>query len=76
MSSPLAIQERASGEIQVSEATATLLRPAFALKARGVIQVDGKGEMPTFLLGEQTARPLAGNALYKSLYDRQTGAAS
>ncbi len=48
------------GEIQVSEATATLLRPSFALTARGMIQVDGKGEMPTFLLGEQTARPLAG----------------
>jgi class 3 adenylate cyclase len=39
------------GMIQVSEATATLLRPAFSLTARDAIQVDGKGEMQTFLLG-------------------------
>ena len=48
------------GEVQLSEATATLLRPSFALMARGVIQVDGKGEMPTFLLGAQTDRALTG----------------
>ena len=43
------------GEIQLSEATATLLRSSFALKARGVIQIDGKGEMQTFLLGDLLA---------------------
>ena len=48
------------GEVQVSEATAALLRPAFALAARGAIQVDGKGEMHTFLLGAQADRALAG----------------
>ena len=48
------------GEVQVSEATAALLRPSLALTARGMIQVDGKGEMPTFLLGAQTDRTLTG----------------
>ncbi len=48
------------GEIQLSEATATLLRPSFALTARGVIQVDGKGEMNTFLLGAQADPTLTG----------------
>ncbi len=48
------------GEVQLSEATAVLLRPAFALNARGAIQVDGKGEMRTFLLGEQTDSALTG----------------
>ncbi|MEO5669817.1 MAG: adenylate/guanylate cyclase domain-containing protein [Ramlibacter sp.] len=38
------------GVIQCTEATAALLRPAFALQARGAVQVDGKGEMQTFLL--------------------------
>jgi class 3 adenylate cyclase len=48
------------GEVQVSETTAALLRPAFALDARGAIQVDGKGEMHPFLLGAQTDRALTG----------------
>ena len=38
------------GEVQVSEATAALLRADFALRPRGPIEVDGKGEMLTFLL--------------------------
>ena len=38
------------GTIHCSEATAILLRPAFALEARGPLQVEGKGEMHTFLL--------------------------
>ena len=46
------------GEVQMSEATAALLRLAFALEARGAIQVDGKGKMPTFLLGAQIDRAL------------------
>jgi hypothetical protein len=31
-------------------ANAALLRPAFALCARGAINIEGKGEMRTFLL--------------------------
>jgi adenylate cyclase len=42
------------GEIQASEATAALLTPAFALRARGAIAIDGKGEMHTFLVGDRT----------------------
>ena len=43
------------GEIHLSEATAALLRPAFALTARGATQIDGKGEMHTFLLTSATS---------------------
>jgi class 3 adenylate cyclase len=39
-----------SGAVQCSEATATLLRPVFELQARGAVQVEGKGEMQTYLL--------------------------
>ena len=39
------------GAVHLSEATAALLRPAFALTARGAIKIDGKGEMHTYLLG-------------------------
>jgi class 3 adenylate cyclase len=42
------------GEVQITTATAALLRPDFALNARGVIHVEGKGEMTTFLLGART----------------------
>ena len=38
------------GAIHCSEATAALLRPAFALSARGAMHIEGKGEMRTFLL--------------------------
>ncbi|MDB5882044.1 MAG: hypothetical protein JWP43_1922 [Ramlibacter sp.] len=38
------------GAIQCTEVTAGLLRPAFALHARGTVQVDGKGPMQTYLL--------------------------
>ena len=39
-----------SGAIHCSEATAARLPPAFALSARGAINIEGKGEMRTFLL--------------------------
>ncbi len=38
------------GMIHCSEATAALLRPAFALTARGAMKIDGKGEMSTYLV--------------------------
>ena len=38
------------GTIQCTQATADLLRPGFALQSRGAVQVDGKGEMQTWLL--------------------------
>ena len=38
------------GAIHCSENTAVLLRPDFALSARGAISVEGKGDMRTFLL--------------------------
>ena len=40
------------GEVQSSESTAVLVQPAFAVKARGAMQIDGKGEMHTFLLDQ------------------------
>ena len=39
-----------AGEVHLTEATAVPLRPAFALSARGAMQIDGEGEMHTFLL--------------------------
>ncbi len=38
------------GAVQCSEATAALLGGEFALSARGPVEVEGKGEMHTFLL--------------------------
>jgi class 3 adenylate cyclase len=38
------------GAVHCSEATAALLQAGFALTARGGIEVEGKGEMHTFLL--------------------------
>jgi adenylate cyclase len=38
------------GEIQVTRETYEKLKSAYALEARGIIQVKGKGEMETFLL--------------------------
>ena len=38
------------GTVHCSSATAALLQNGFALTARGAIQVEGKGEMHTFLL--------------------------
>ena len=38
------------GAVHCSAATAALLRPEFRLEARGAVQIDGKGEMHTFLL--------------------------
>ena len=38
------------GAVHCSAETAALLRPDFRLDARGAIQVEGKGEMHTFLL--------------------------
>jgi class 3 adenylate cyclase len=48
------------GSIHCSEATATLLRGAFQLQARGAMEIKGKGEMRTFLLGEQIESVLPG----------------
>ena len=39
------------GAVHCSAATAALLRSEFRLDARGAVQVEGKGEMHTFLLG-------------------------
>ncbi|HEY7722066.1 MAG TPA: adenylate/guanylate cyclase domain-containing protein [Pedococcus sp.] len=39
-----------AGEIQVTERVAAALGPAFSLRARGTIEVKGKGPMATFLL--------------------------
>jgi class 3 adenylate cyclase len=38
------------GAVHCSAETAALLSPGFRLDARGAVQVDGKGEMHTFLL--------------------------
>jgi adenylate cyclase len=38
------------GKIQVSEATYALLKDEFHLEPRGIIQVKGRGEMPTWYL--------------------------
>ena len=38
------------GAVHCSAETAALLRSDFRLDARGVVQVEGKGEMHTFLL--------------------------
>ena len=41
------------GEIQVSQAVQSRLPPSFQLRERGLIEVKGKGPMPTwFLTGE------------------------
>jgi guanylate cyclase len=39
-----------AGQIQVTDRVATALGPAFSLRARGTIEVKGKGPMATFLL--------------------------
>ena len=38
------------GQIQVSETTYLRLKDEFVLEARGVIDIKGKGRMPTWLL--------------------------
>ncbi len=38
------------GAVHCSAATAALLRPNFQIEARGAMQIEGKGEMHTFLL--------------------------
>jgi class 3 adenylate cyclase len=43
------------GVVQCTEATAALLGRDFALSARGPVEVEGKGEMHTFLLGSGRA---------------------
>ena len=40
----------APGEIQISEATETLLRDKFAIEARGSVAIKGKGTMKTYWL--------------------------
>ena len=45
------------GDIQVTERTYERLREAFRLEPRGLIDVKGKGRIPTFLLLER--RPAA-----------------
>jgi len=47
------------GAVHCSGATAALLQDGFALRARGALEVEGKGEMHTFLL-----LPAPNNALY------------
>ena len=41
------------GRIQVSAATAELLRPTFDLESRGAIEVKGKGTVETWFLGKR-----------------------
>ncbi len=41
------------GRIQVSAATAELLRPTFELESRGAIEVKGKGTVETWFLGKR-----------------------
>ena len=41
------------GHIQVSEATAALLGDAYRLEPRGMIDIKGKGQMPTWYLREK-----------------------
>ncbi len=50
------------GAVQCSEATAALLGGEFALSARGPVEVEGKGEMHTFLLMATGAPQPAGRA--------------
>ena len=38
------------GAIQVTEATYTRLRDRYEFEDRGIIQIKGKGELPTYLL--------------------------
>ena len=47
------------GEVQVTDATAALLGTAFALRSRGAVQIEGKGEMHTYLLGPQVSESRA-----------------
>lgn len=42
-----------SGRIQLSESTANLLGSAFSLEPRGTIEIKGKGQMPTWYLGDK-----------------------
>jgi len=50
------------GAVHCSGATAALLQHGFALTARGAVEVEGKGEMHTFLLlpADGSARPVTG----------------
>jgi adenylate cyclase len=48
-----------AGQIQVSEATYRRLESAFALEARGTIDIKGKGLMPTWLLVGRKPSPVA-----------------
>ena len=41
------------GHIQVSETTAALLGDAYRLEPRGMIDIKGKGQMPTWYLREK-----------------------
>ena len=43
------------GAVHCSAATAALLRPGFTLDARAAVQIDGKGEMHTFLVSPMGA---------------------
>ena len=45
------------GTIHCSEATATLLQGAFQLRARGAMEIKGKGEMNTFLPADAARIP-------------------
>lgn len=49
-----------SGEIQISEATRTMLPPDFVCEERGEIHIKGKGPMRVFLLkGRAAEAPVA-----------------
>jgi class 3 adenylate cyclase len=43
----------APGQIQITEATYELVKGRFACRARGTIDVKGKGAMPTYLLADR-----------------------
>jgi adenylate cyclase len=53
------------GEIQVTERVATALGPQFAVRARGTIDVKGKGPMVTFLIGANGSAPGSGNRSWR-----------
>jgi adenylate cyclase len=46
-----------AGRVQVSESTRRLLGDPFLLEERGVIEVDGSGELKTWFLASRDGAP-------------------